>query len=137
MKKIILAALASLLAAAVQAGDLKLEVSVPHGRQGAVLAALFTTAQGFPRGAAAQVRKAEPVNGKATLEFLGLPPGDYAISAFLDENGNAQLDSNVFGIPTEPYGFSRNARAAMGPPAFVDAAFRVEGGEQRQTMELK
>ena len=44
---------------------------------------------------------------------------------YLDENGNAKLDANVFGVPTELFGFNRNARSPLGPPSFADAAFRV------------
>ena len=69
--------------------------------------------------------------------FADLPKGDYAVTAFLDENSNNKLDSNLFGIPTELYGFSRNARGLAGPPSFADAAFRVEGSAQLQAFELK
>jgi uncharacterized protein (DUF2141 family) len=134
----ILSTLSALLAAAaVHAGDLSVEVKLPDQRQGAVRAALFDKAEGFPRGTPLRTATAEPVQGKATLQFADLPPGDYALTAFLDENSNSKLDSNLFGLPTEPYGFSRNARAMAGPPPFADAAFRVEDGPQQQTFDLK
>ena len=44
-----------------------------------------------------------------------------------DKNANGKLDSNIVGIPTEPYGASRDARGRMGPPAFEDAAVDVQG----------
>jgi hypothetical protein len=50
---------------------------------------------------------------------------DTLVSAFLDENNNMKLDSNLFGLPTELYGFSRNARNPVGPPPFEAAAFRL------------
>ncbi|MGC1172525.1 DUF2141 domain-containing protein [Polaromonas sp.] len=134
----ILPALAAILTAgAAHAGDLKIDVNVPDGRQGAVLVAVFDKADGFPRGTALRTAMAQPVQGKATLQFTGLPPGDYAATAFLDENSNTKLDNNLFGLPTEPYGFSRNARGLTGPPPFADAAFRVEDGAQQQTFDLK
>lgn len=122
---------------AVQAGDLQLDVSVPASRPGSVLAAVFDKAEGFPRGKPLRTATAQPVNGRATLAFAGLPPGDYAATAFLDENGNTQLDANLFGLPTELYGFSRNARGRAGPPPFADAAFRVDDSLQQQAIELK
>ena len=128
---------AILTAAAVQAGDLKLEVSVPADRQGTVMAAVFDTADGFPRGTPLRTATAEPVQGKATLQFAGLPKGDYAVTAFLDENSNAKLDTNLFGLPIELYGFSRNARSLVGAPPFADAAFRVDDSTQQQAFELK
>ena len=37
-------------------------------------------------------------------------------------NGNGQLDSNLMGLPTEPYGFANNARGSFGPPSFQAAS---------------
>ncbi len=134
----ILPALAALFTAAtVAAGDLAIEVSVPADRQGTVLVALFDKAEGFPRSTPLRTAMAPTVQGKATLQFAGLPPGDYALTAFLDENSNSKLDANLFGLPAEPYGFSRNARGMAGPPPFTDAAFRVEDSALQQTFELK
>jgi uncharacterized protein (DUF2141 family) len=126
-----------LAAAAVHAGDLSLAVTIPGQRQGEVRAALFDKAEGFPRGTPLRTATAPAVQGKATLQFTGLPPGDYALTAFLDENSNNKLDANLFGLPTEPYGFSRNARGMTGPPPFADAAFRVEDDALQQTFDLK
>jgi uncharacterized protein (DUF2141 family) len=128
---------AMLAAAAVHAGDLGVEVKLPAERQGTVRAALFDKADGFPRGTPLRTATAQPVQGKATLQFADLPTGDYALTAYLDENSNSKLDSNLFGLPTEPYGFSRNARGMAGPPPFADATFRVEDGMQQQTFDLK
>ena len=134
----ILPALAAILCAdAVSAGDLKIEVSMPAERHGVVLAAVFDKANGFPRGTPLRTATAQPVQGKAMLQFTDLPPGDYAVTAFLDENSNTKLDTNLFGLPIELYGFSRNARNLAGPPPFADAAFRVEDNAQKQSFELK
>lgn len=139
MKKLILslAALTALAAPLAHAADLSIEVTVPAQKQGAVLAALFDKSDGFPRGKPLQVATAQPSDGKAVVQFAGLPEGDYAVSVFLDENGNLKLDANLFGVPTELYGFSRNARSALGPPPFADAAFRVGADTVSQAIELK
>lgn len=134
----LLSALPVLLAAAsVHAGDLNIDVNIPGQRQGAVRAAVFDKAEGFPRGTPLRTAVAQAVEGKASLQFAGLPAGDYALTAYLDENSNNQLDSNLFGLPTEPYGFSRNARGMAGPPPFADAAFRVEGDALQHSFDLK
>ncbi|WP_298214860.1 DUF2141 domain-containing protein [Acidovorax sp.] len=129
-----LAALASL---AAHAADLHIDVAVPAHKQGAVLAALFDRSEGFPRGKPLQTAIAQSSDGKAVVQFAGLPEGEYAVSVFLDENGNMKLDTNLFGLPTELYGFSRNARSPVGPPLFGDAAFRVGAGTEKQAIELK
>jgi uncharacterized protein (DUF2141 family) len=61
-----------------------------------------------------------------TIVFDSIPQGEYAISTFQDENSNSKLDSGTFGIPTEKYGFSNNAKGKMGPPAFKDCMIKVE-----------
>lgn len=139
MKKRILslAAVTALAAPLVHAADLRIEVTVPAHKQGAVLAALFEKSEGFPRGKPLQVASSVPSDGKAMVQFAGLPEGDYAVSVFLDENGNMKLDANLFGLPTELYGFSRNARSPAGPPLFADAAFRVGAEPVTQPVDLK
>jgi uncharacterized protein (DUF2141 family) len=42
-----------------------------------------------------------------------------------DENNNRRLDRNFFGIPSEPYGFSNDARNAMRAPTYEEAAFTL------------
>jgi uncharacterized protein (DUF2141 family) len=129
--------LAALTALGAHAADLRIEVSLPAQRQGTVLAALFDQSEGFPRGKPLQTATAPSVDGKAVVQFVGLPEGDYAVSAFLDENGNMKLDTNVFGVPSELYGFSRNARGPIGPPVFSEAAFRVGTDAGNQAIDLK
>lgn len=67
------------------------------------------------------------VAGTMTVQVPDLPDGDYAVSLFVDRNGNAKLDSNAIGLPTEPYGFSNDATGNFGPPGFEQARFSVKG----------
>lgn len=45
-------------------------------------------------------------------------PKKFAVAAYHDENDDSTLNRNQFGIPTERYGYSRNARGLTGPPDF-------------------
>ncbi len=63
--------------------------------------------------------------GKATVFFENLMAGEYAISAFHDENDNKKLDTNFVGIPKEPIGISNNAKGFLGPPKYEDAKFKI------------
>lgn len=45
-------------------------------------------------------------------------PERFAIAAFHDENDDGEMNRNRWGIPTERYGFSRNARGLAGPPSY-------------------
>ena len=69
--------------------------------------------------------------------LTGLPPGRYAIVAFQDMNRNGQLDRGRFNIPSEPYGFSQDARGNGGPPEFRDAAFDLSEVGARITVRLR
>ena len=53
-----------------------------------------------------------------------LPEDMYAASAFHDEDDGGTLDTNLFGGPSEPFGFSNDARIRFGWPDFAEAAFR-------------
>jgi uncharacterized protein (DUF2141 family) len=47
------------------------------------------------------------------------------------------LDTGLFGIPKEPYGFSNNARNPFGPPQFDDVKFMVSGEALTLTITVK
>lgn len=65
-------------------------------------------------------------NEKSTQTFtIDVKPGVYAIGIFYDLNDNNKLDTNLFGIPKEPYAFSNNVFGKFGPPKFEKASFKV------------
>ncbi|MFO8029087.1 MAG: DUF2141 domain-containing protein [Cyclonatronaceae bacterium] len=65
-----------------------------------------------------------PVTGRSlTVRFDSLTSGPKAVRLFHDENGNADLDTNFLGIPTEGYGFSNNPRSRFGAPSLEDQLF--------------
>jgi uncharacterized protein (DUF2141 family) len=70
---------------------------------------------------------APAVEGNVTLTFNNLPDGDYAVRMFHDEDGDGEMKTNLFGIPSEGYGFSNGARGAFGPPKFADMKVTVRG----------
>lgn len=71
-----------------------------------------------------------PVAGDSvSTTVTGLKPGRYAVRAFHDVDGDGKLGTNPFGIPTEPFGFSNDAKGAFGPAAWGDAAFDAPSGE--------
>jgi uncharacterized protein (DUF2141 family) len=64
---------------------------------------------------------------KAIVTFTDLETGDYAFALFHDENGNNEMDSNMFGVPKEGYRFSTNYKPTMNMPDFDEADFKIEG----------
>lgn len=59
-----------------------------------------------------------------------VPPGEYALMVYHDENSNERIDKNFVGIPKEPLGFS-NRYQPKGPPSYSRAAFVLGEGEIR------
>ena len=72
----------------------------------------------------------------ASYTFQGLSKGHYAVSVYHDENSNGELDANFIGIPSEPYGFSNNAKGMFGPPSYEDCLFKIESKVQEITINL-
>ena len=66
-------------------------------------------------------------SGQMSFNLANLPEGEYGLRIMQDLNGNNELDSNFVGKPKEPWGFSNNAVGNMGPPAWKDVKFTVEG----------
>ena len=64
------------------------------------------------------------------LKTINLPFGEYAIKVYHDENANDELDTRIFGIPIERYGFSNNARGTLGPPEYEDAVFNLNSAKK-------
>jgi uncharacterized protein (DUF2141 family) len=111
-----------------RAADLTLAVSGATG-SGTVRAMVFTDAEGFatqtrPLAALAVV----PQGGRVRVTLAELPPGAYAVAVYQDVNGNQVLDRNWLGVPTEPYGFSRDAKPGLSAVEFGEAAVELPGG---------
>lgn len=105
--------------------------------RGAVNFVLVNSAEAYGDKAAPVAADRIAVTGDtASKTFEGLAPGRYAVKAFHDVNGDGKMGTNPFGIPTEPYGFSNNAKAAMGPPKWDEAAFQVNAGAGVQTISM-
>ena len=75
-------------------------------------------------------------SGAVVATFENLPAGDYAVKAFHDVDGDGEMDTNPFGMPTEPYAFSNNAVGNMGPARWDRARFAVSG-ETTQTISIR
>lgn len=112
-------------------------VSSTSPRGGEVRLAVYANAEDFAakREVVSAIRPSK--NGTAELE-LSLPAaGTYALAAFHDLNGNGKLDRNMLGIPTEPYGFSKEPASKWEAPDFEDVASWFSGERVKAEMKLK
>lgn len=103
---------------------------------GAIMAGVYDSESAFAGGAPLKGVRIEVTGGEAVALVTGLTPGRYAIKAYHDIDGDGRLGTNPFGMPTEPYAASNNARGTMGPPAWADAVFEVTAGETAQTITI-
>jgi hypothetical protein len=77
-------------------------------------------------------------DGAAELryEFTKVPPGTYAIRAFLDTNRNDNLDIGIFG-PKEPWAIYQAPRRMLTPPRFDPVSFELSASRDQVDMELR
>lgn len=140
----LLALIAAMLAAPLVASPPPEKVSVQvtvtglRSSQGLVQACLTAEPKSFPdcQNDPAAVAMTVPAGDAKRLDFGTVAPGRYAIALLHDENGNGKMDRALL-IPTEGFGFSRDAKLRMGPPTFAAAAFVVEKAAVRQSIRMR
>lgn len=115
-------------AAAPQSCTLRIHVDGFRNTRGNLGTVVFSSPAGWPEDCAKSVRCGpSPIDkstGTAAADWR-LPPGNYAVAAIHDENGNARLDRNFFGIPKEGFGFANNPHVSLGPASFRAALVHV------------
>jgi len=136
-----LAALAVIVIGMPWAGDVSaatVEVVVRdvHGDTGDVYLQLCTQDEYLKTRCSFQA-KLPARNGDILFRFANVSPGYWAATSFHDENRNGKLDANAIGIPTEGYGFSRDAIGWFGAPKFDDARFEVKEETTKQDLRIK
>jgi uncharacterized protein (DUF2141 family) len=130
------AALLALTAVPAQAQDADLTLTFDTGaRTGKVMVALFNSEAAYEAGQPIAAREIDAA-GAVVAVFEDLPAGDYAVKVFHDVNGDGRMNTNPFGIPSEPYAFSNNAVGMMGPARWDRAHFAVAGAAA-QTITLR
>lgn len=105
-------------------------------RAGKVLLSLHGSESSYRSGPATRTAEIDVAGGQSSVTFDNLPAGDYAMKAFHDVNGNGKMDTNPFGMPTEPYAFSNNAVGNFGPASWERAKFSA-GQSVSQTIRLR
>lgn len=92
---------------------------------GPVRIAVFDRASGFPQDESAAFKMVVQPQAATLVQSVPMNiQGPYALAVYQDVNDDRQLNKGSFGVPKEPYGFSRNAAGKYGPPKFADAALK-------------
>ncbi len=104
--------------------------------RGAVMIQIFTSEAAYDSGDAAGVQQIVVDGDTEEARFEGLAPGQYAVRLFHDVNNDGRMNTNPFGIPTEPFAFSNNARGSFGPASWSQAVFALNAGENTQAITV-
>lgn len=97
---------------------------------GQIQVELYTDDKTFRKSALAQqIVKTDARADTVTVTLPGIKPGNYAILAFHDEDGNGELNKRFGMIPTEGYALS-NDPEVFGPPAFKDSVFELSSNKE-------
>ncbi len=136
--KILIFLVLSIFSITMASAQITVEISKLRGNSGTMFLALYNSADSFLDEKQALRTEMAPVTATTfSYTFQDLPPGDYALAVFQDCNGNKELDTGMFGIPKEPYGFSNDAKGNFGPPSYKDARFTVAQGPSTIQLTLR
>ena len=113
--------------------SLRVEISELTSDEGQIRISLFNSEEDWMSTPFNEL-EIDSEEGAALAVIEQIPRGDYAANFYQDPNGNGQLDTGFMRIPTEPYGFSRQASAAFGPPNWESAKIRIDGGNRLLTL---
>lgn len=138
MKKILTAIVfLSFCITAMSQATIKIKVEGIENAKGDLRIALCNNEKQFLEDEEAYKGKIIAIKNKTEDADFEVPPGNYAILIYQDENRNGKLDKNVFGKPKEKYGFSNNAFGPNGrKPKFEESQFYAEN-KKTTTLNIK
>lgn len=102
---------------------------------GHLMLEVYNSEASFRRDAIRQVRQPARA-GNVSIPIGELPAGQYAVMMFQDLNGNGKLDTNLFGIPNEPWGGSLQGKTVFGAPGWTDTRFDLEQPDMTISIQL-
>lgn len=115
----------------------ELTITTSVAQAGKMHLAVYNSSEGF-KARAEVLSVVRTTSGAPVSLQVELPgAGDYVLAAFHDLNGNGELDVNMLGIPTEPYGFGQVPPSKWREPDFREIATSVVTGRANATIVLK
>jgi uncharacterized protein (DUF2141 family) len=118
-------------------GNLSIRISGLRNASGNLCLSLFNRAEGFPAHPNTDVKsQCVPAKQASRIRFERLPYGDYAIAVLHDENSDGKVNSGLFGVPQEGFGFSRNPKITLRSPSFQETAIDLNSREQNVPIRL-
>jgi uncharacterized protein (DUF2141 family) len=97
----------------------KVDVQNLRVGEGPLMLAAYSDAESFGKTAAGRLQVAAAAE-TMQVQVCGLTGDAVGLTLYQDLNGNGKLDTNAFGMPTEPWG-SSGKRPAMSAPTWATA----------------
>lgn len=113
---------AALASSAAVAGDVEVIVRGAAPGEGQVMISVFIREADWMKSPAGEATAPIDAEGEARAIIAAPDAPQVGVAVIWDRDGDGALDTNILGIPTEPFGFSRNASATFGPPDWAEAA---------------
>jgi len=126
------------ISTATATGNLTVSFENLEKTGGTVLLALYDSPEKFMAVEKAMLYSFKVISpGKMEVSLPDLPYGTYAFAVFQDENENKELDKNLFGVPVEPYAFSKTPTSKWRVPKFDEVKFNITQPNQSLTVRLE
>ena len=106
--------------------DLKVIITNVKEAKGLILLGIYNSPNGYLKEGKAYRFSRHQVDGnQVEITLTDIPKGTYAISLCHDVNSDKKCNTNLLGVPTEPYGFSNGFKRRLSKPSFNDCKFEV------------
>ena len=119
------------------AAVLTLTITEIKDPRGLMSVALYNSENNYNQGRRIAGILAEVSGDKVVISYDGLPEGDYAVKLYHDVDSNGKMNTNLFGIPSEPYAFSNNAKGIMGPAPWIKSKFQIAASSNTHEISMK
>ena len=114
------------LSQAAKSDALTININKVSESSGSIMIAIIANEEQFKNKAASTASAIVPAaQGSTSITFHNLNAGEYGVQVMHDINGNGELDANLVGMPTEPWGFSNDAAGSFGPPKWGQVKFKL------------
>ncbi len=107
--------------------DLKILVTNIKTLEGSIEMGIFNNPKAFLKKGSAYKTYSQKVTNDTMIFLLnGFKKDNYAISLYHDVNSDNECNLSFWGIPVEPYGFSRNFIPKLSKPSFNDCKINAD-----------
>ena len=132
MNKFILTAASIVMGLALQAQELQVEFKGLKVAEGKLYVAVVDANNKEIRAEVIDV-----TDKTVSFNFGTVEAETIGIRVYHDANSNGKMDTGFMGIPTETYGFSKDARGTFGPPELSEYLVSLKEGNNLLVINLE